>query len=340
MSILLTGGTGFIGSHTAVELLNAGYRVVIIDDLSNSSIDIIDKIDQITSAQDKLAFYVCDVNDKDHLSEIFREENITSVIHFAAFKAVGESVEKPLKYYRNNIGGLITLLEVMSENDVKQLIFSSSATVYGNPETLPITESSPLSAINPYGRTKLWGEQILQDVSKADPEFQIILLRYFNPVGAHESGLIGESPNGIPNNLFPYILDVVKGKRDHLNIFGTDYDTPDGTGIRDYIHVVDLAQGHVSGLRHIQKVNGTEIYNLGTGKGYSVLDIVNAFNCTLDQKEDNRRVRYRFENRREGDAASVYANCYSAKDKLGWVASRDLNDMVKDSLNFLDRYNE
>ena len=334
-TVLLTGGMGFIGSHTAVELLESGYKVIIVDNLSNSSLQVLDKIIEITNKEDMIEFYHCDVTDKEHLDAIFDENNIDSVIHFAAYKAVGESVSNPLKYYNNNIGGLITLLEVMDKHEVKNFVFSSSATVYGDPDTLPLTESSPLSAINPYGQTKLMGEQILRDISGSNPNIKIILLRYFNPVGAHSSGLIGESPNGVPNNLFPYILDTIRGLRPCLNIFGNDYNTPDGTGVRDYIHVVDLAKGHVAALDHIDRINGIKTYNLGTGTGYSVLNIVDMFNQILDQTGDSRKVKYKYVPRREGDSPAVYADCSLAKKDLGWTATYGIEQMVRDSLNFL-----
>jgi len=336
MSILLTGGAGFIGSHTAVELLNDGYHVIIVDNLSNSSADTIDKIKQITNRADLLDFYHADITDKEKLDMIFGEHSIDTVIHFAAFKAVGESVSNPLKYYRNNIIGLITLLEVMNEYNVKNIIFSSSAAVYGEPESLPITEQFPTNAINPYGQTKLMGEQILRDISYSD-KMKVILLRYFNPVGAHPSGLIGENPKTLPTNLFPYILDVINGDRDCLNIYGADYDTPDGTGVRDYTHIVDLALSHLAALKHIYDIDGVNVYNLGTGNGYSVLNIVDTFNSLLDQNGDNRRVVYRFVEKRPGDSEAVYADCSLARKELGWVTTKDLEQMVIDSLRFMNK---
>ena len=325
--ILLTGGTGFIGSHTAVELINSGYNIIILDNLSNSNESIIDKLNLIT--EQNILFYECDVTNYTDINLIFTLYKIIGVIHFAAFKAVGESVSNPLKYYQNNIVGLITLLGVMNEHKCKNIIFSSSATVYGDPDILPITESSKTYAINPYGQTKLMGEQILTDLYNSDPTYNIVLLRYFNPVGAHSSGLIGESPNGKPNNLFPYVLDVVKGVRPHLNIYGSDYDTHDGTGVRDYIHVVDLAKGHVKALDKIDGM-GLKIYNLGTGKGYSVLDIVRVFGT------QGSKIQYQLTERRSGDSAEVYANSDKARDELEWVAEKSLTDMVRDSLNFLN----
>ena len=328
MSILLTGGTGFIGSHTAIELLKEGHDVIIIDNLSNSTDDIITKISTITKKS--ITFYNADINNFDDLDLIFTNHQINTVIHFAAFKAVGESVSNPLKYYQNNVGGLLSLLKTMDKHDVTNIIFSSSATVYGDPEILPITENSLLSAINPYGQTKLIGENILRDLYRSNDKYKIIILRYFNPVGAHESGLIGESPLGRPNNLFPYILDVAKGKRAHLNIYGNDYNTPDGTGIRDYIHVVDLAQGHVKSLDYIvsSTANFINTYNLGTGKGYSVLDIVTEFSY-------HTTIKYKMVDRRKGDSPQVYADCSLAKNELGWVSTKTLKDMVKDSLRFI-----
>ena len=327
MSILLTGGCGFIGSHTAVELIQKGHHVIIVDNLSNSNKNVVDKIKEITGITP--VFYERDITSD--LDDVFESYYIRTVIHFAAYKAVGESVLDPLKYYSNNIVGLISLLTCMEKHNVNRIIFSSSATVYGNPTSLPLTESSPLSCLNPYGRTKLFGEEIIRDVVRANLKIQATILRYFNPVGAHESGLIGESPLGVPRNLFPYIIDVIKGKRPHLNIYGVDYDTIDGTGVRDYIHVVDLALGHVAALNKMSdsEIDGTKIYNLGTGKGYSVLEIVKAFN-----KSSQYEIPFMMTDRREGDSPEVYADCSLAKEELGWVATRNLNDMVKDSLNY------
>ena len=335
MSILLTGGAGFIGSHTAVELLNEGYHVVIVDNLSNSSANTIGKIREITNCTDLLDFYHTDITDKERLDMIFGEHSIDTVIHFAAFKAVGESVTNPLKYYHNNIIGLITLLEVMNGYGVKNFIYSSSATVYGEPKSLPITEQFPTNAINPYGQTKLMGERILRDVSCSN-KMKVILLRYFNPVGAHPSGLMGENPKTLATNLFPYILDVIKGDRDCLNIYGDDYDTPDGTGVRDYIHIVDLARGHLAALKHIDDIDDVKVYNLGTGNGYSVLNIVDTFNRILERNGDNQRVKYKFVEKRPGDSEAVYADCSLARKELGWTNTKGLEQMVIDSLNFLN----
>ena len=299
-TILITGGTGFIGSHTTVELLNAGYDVVIIDDFSNSKPDVLDKITTITGKT--CAFYEGDVRDKELLRRIFREQKIDAAIDFAAYKAVGESVQKPLMYYQNNLNCLMCLCEVMSEYGCKNLVFSSSATVYGNPKTMPITEDMPLSTTNPYGTTKLYGEMILRDLHHADPEWSIAILRYFNPIGAHESGLIGENPNDIPNNLMPYVCKVANGELPYLNVFGDDYPTHDGTGVRDYIHIVDLAKGHIAALQSICDTKKIDAYNLGTGVGYSVLDIVKAY-----ESVNHVTVAYRITERRPGDIAECYA---------------------------------
>ena len=328
MSVLVTGGTGFIGSHTVVELLNSGYNVVIVDNLSNSKIEVIDKIKEITGKDVK--FYKVDILDRENLNSIFEEnKDIDSVIHFAAFKAVGESVEKPIEYYHNNIEGTISLVDIMRKHNVKKIVFSSSATVYGDPKTVPITEEFPLFATNPYGQTKLMIEQILSDIYVSDNEWSVMLLRYFNPIGAHESGLIGEEPNGIPNNLMPYITKVAKGELDHLNIFGNDYNTPDGTGVRDYIHVVDLAKGHIKAIERAKKVTGVEAYNLGTGKGYSVLEIVKNF-----EKANGIKVKYEITDRRPGDIAECYADASKAEEILGWKAEKNLEQMCKDSWGF------
>jgi UDP-glucose 4-epimerase len=334
MSILLTGGNGFIGSHTAIELINSCYNIIIVDDFSNSSLPAYEGISKITTRKN-IQLYKIDICDKINLQKVFESNTIDTVIHFAAYKAVGESISNPLKYYRNNIIGLINLLEVMNKFKVNKIVFSSSATVYGNPKSLPITEDFELTALNPYGQTKLMSENILKDVSRANGP-KVIILRYFNPVGAHPSGLIGENPIGIPNNLFPYILDVIKGKREYLSIFGKDYDTIDGTCIRDYIHVVDLAKGHVAAVKYINNIDKVKIYNLGTGTGYSVCQIVDSFNKFLETEEKGRSVNYRYTDRREGDAAAVYADCSLAKKELGWIATLDLNDMIRDSLNFVD----
>ena len=324
MSILVTGGAGYIGSHTCIELLEAGYDVVVVDNLSNSSDKSLERIKKITGKN--LTFYKTDILDKEGLINIFELENIESVIHFAGLKAVGESVQKPLEYYHNNIAGTMVLCDVMRQFDVKSIVFSSSATVYGNPKTVPISEEFPLSATNPYGRTKLMLEEIFRDLYVADNEWKIVLLRYFNPIGAHESGLIGEDPKGIPNNLVPYITQVAVGKLDKLNIFGDDYDTHDGTGVRDYIHVVDLAAGHVKALERIESSTGVFTYNLGTGIGYSVLDMVKAFSKVVGGD-----VPYEVQPRRPGDIATCYADPTLAKDELNWEASRGLDKMCEDS---------
>lgn len=327
MAVLVTGGAGYIGSHTCVELLNEGYEVVVIDNLSNTSVKSLERVQEITGK--KLTFYKNDLLDRDGLDEIFRKENIDSVIHIAALKAVGESVAKPLEYYYNNITGTLILCDVMRKHGVKNLVFSSSATVYGNPETVPVREDSPLSATNPYGQSKLMTEQILRDIHKADPEWNIIILRYFNPAGAHKSGRIGEDPKGIPNNLVPYITQVAVGKLDHINIFGNDYDTPDGTGIRDYIHVVDLAIGHIKALKKLGEKRGVLVYNLGTGRGYSVLEIVKTFSDIC-----GREIKYEFKPRRPGDIAVCYADPEKAQKELDWSCQRDIREMCEDSLRW------
>lgn len=325
MAILVTGGAGYIGSHTAVELMSAGKDVVVVDDFSNSHPDVIDRAAQIVGRRPKL--YQANILDKAVLRDIFQKEKIDAVIHFAAFKAVGESVEKPLKYYHNNIGGLISVLEVMAEFNVKKIVFSSSATVYGAINRPPFTEDMPVgTATNPYGSTKIMNEQILQDVYTSDNSWSVMLLRYFNPIGAHQSGLIGEDPNGIPNNIMPYITQVALGKLPKLHIFGDDYDTPDGTGVRDYIHVVDLAQGHVKAVDYLENHTGVQKVNLGTGEGYSVLQLVNTF-----KRVNNVDVPYQIDGRRPGDIATCYANCDYAKKLLGWTAQYDLADMCRDS---------
>lgn len=328
MKVLVTGGAGYIGSHTCVSLLESGYEVVIVDNLVNSKQEAVRRMEEI--AGKKVAFYEKDVCDKQAMEEIFNKENIGAVIHFAGLKAVGESVRLPLRYYQNNLTSTLVLLEVMKEHGVHNLVFSSSATVYGDPATVPITEEFPLSTTNPYGSTKLMIEMILKDIAKADPEFNPILLRYFNPIGAHESGRIGEDPNGIPNNLVPYITQVAIGKLEKLRVFGDDYPTPDGTGVRDYIHVVDLAEGHVAALKLFGedgKANcGLRIYNLGTGKGYSVLDMVKAFG-----KAVGRPIPYEIVARRPGDIPACYADCTKAKKELHWEAKKTLDDMCADS---------
>lgn len=330
MKILVTGGTGFIGSHTCVELLDSGYDVVIIDNLSNSKREVADYIEKITNKS--VTFYEGDVCDKEILRKIFKENKIDAVIHFAGYKAVGESVLKPLMYYRNNILSTLSLLEVMNEFNVKKIAFSSSATVYGKPKALPIKEDFPLSTTNPYGTTKLIIEGILKDLYNSDNEWSIAILRYFNPIGAHKSGLIGENPNGIPNNLMPYIIKVATGELDCLGIFSNDYDTHDGTGVRDYIHVTDLAKGHVKAIEKILNDKGCDCYNLGTGNGYSVLDLVNTF-----MKVNNVRVKYEIKKRRPGDIDSCYADPSYAYEKLGWRAEKDINEMCLDAYNFVKK---
>jgi len=327
MAVLITGGTGYIGSHTVVEFLNKNYDVVIMDNLSNSKKEALNRLEKITGKKPK--FYETDLLDKEGMKKIFQENKIDSVIHFAGLKAVGESVEKPLLYYKNNITGTVNLLEVMKEQDVKKIVFSSSATVYGYSTDVPFNENTPLSATNPYGRTKLMIEEILRDIYVSDNSWGIALLRYFNPIGAHESGLIGEDPNGKPNNLMPYITQVAIGKRDKLSVFGDDYNTPDGTGVRDYIHVVDLAKGHLKALEKIMKENIAEAYNLGTGKGYSVLDLVKTF-----QKVNKVEIPYEITDRRPGDIATCYADPEKAKKELNWKAEKGIEEMCRDSWNW------
>ncbi len=325
MAILVTGGAGYIGSHTVVELQNAGYEVVVCDNLCNSSRKSLERVEKITGKPVK--FYYADILDHDAMDEIFTKENIESVIHFAGLKAVGESVAKPWLYYNNNITGTLVLVDVMKKHGVKNIIFSSSSTVYGDPEVIPVTEATPKgSCTNPYGWTKSMLEQILSDIQKADNEWNVVLLRYFNPIGAHKSGMIGENPNGIPNNLMPYVTQVAVGKRPELGVFGNDYDTPDGTGVRDYIHVVDLAKGHVAALRKIEEKAGLKIYNLGTGIGYSVLDLVKNFEAATGVK-----IPYSIKERRPGDIAANYANADLAKEELGWVAENGIKEMCADS---------
>ncbi len=330
MRILVTGGCGYIGSHTVCELLENNYEVVIIDNLCNSQRDVIDKIKTITGKEAK--FYENDVCDKEALEKIFSENQIDAVIHFAGLKAVGESVAKPLMYYRNNLDSTLSLLEVMDEHNCKKLVFSSSATVYGRPASLPIKEDFPLSTTNPYGSTKLMIEQILKDLYVADKEWSIAILRYFNPIGAHASGLIGENPNGIPNNLMPYIIKVAVGELPFLNVFGDDYNTHDGTGVRDYIHVVDLAKGHLKAIDKVVKDAGVDCYNLGTGKGYSVLDLVKTF-----EKVNGVKVNYKITSRRPGDIDECYADPSYAKDKLGWEAQKGIEEMCRDGYNFIKK---
>lgn len=325
MSILLTGGTGFIGSHTAVELINKKIDVVIVDNLYNSDASVIDRIETITGTRP--AFYASDVTCKDSLREIFKNHKIDAVIHFAGYKAVGESVQKPVAYYRNNLDTTLSLLEVMNEYGCKRIIFSSSATVYGTSDKVPFTEEAKeLGCTNPYGWTKYMIEQILKDASFADKDMSVVLLRYFNPIGAHESGIIGEKPNGIPNNLMPYITQVAAGIRDHLSVFGNDYPTHDGTGVRDYIHVVDLAKGHAAAYDYSMKSKGCEVFNLGTGIGYSVLDIVKAF-----EEANGVKIPYEIAPRRAGDIATCYASTEKAAKVLNWKAEKSLVDMCRDS---------
>jgi len=330
MKILVTGGAGYIGSHTCVELIENGYDVVVVDNLCNSSIESLARVESITNTH--IAFHKADVRDKNAMREIFAQHSIDGVIHFAGLKAVGESVEKPIEYYSANVAGTLALVEVMQEFGCKSIVFSSSATVYGKPASLPIKESFPLLATNPYGRSKLIIEEFLHDVFKADNTWRVALLRYFNPVGAHRSGLIGEHPNGIPNNLMPYISQVAIGKLDKLNVFGNDYDTHDGTGVRDYIHVVDLAKGHLKALKTLLGESRILIVNLGTGKGYSVLDMVNTF-----QQVSKRSVPYQIVGRRSGDVAICYADPSYAKEILDWEAELDLEAMCEDTWRWLSQ---
>ena len=328
MKILVTGGTGYIGSHTCVELLNAGYEVVILDNLVNSKKDVVDKIENISGK--KLVFYRGDVRDATLLNKIFSEEKIDAVIHFAGLKAVGESVQKPIEYYQNNLDSTLTLLKVMKENHVKKILFSSSATVYGDNKNVPFKEEYEIGGTtNPYGTSKLFIEHILNDIYISDDEFSIVILRYFNPIGAHKSGLIGDNPNGIPNNLMPYITKVAVGELPKLNVFGDDYPTHDGTGVRDYIHVVDLAEGHVKALNKVFSDRGVHVYNLGTGVGYSVLDVVKTF-----EKVNHVKIPYVIQPRREGDIAECYADASKAFKELGFQTKYGLDDMVRDSYEF------
>ncbi len=324
--ILVTGGAGYIGSHTVVELLNENYGVVIVDDFSNSNKEVLENIKKITNKDFK--FYEANLKNKTKLEEVFKENSIECVIHFAGFKAVGESTSEPLKYYDNNLISTITLLEVMQKYNCKKIVFSSSATVYGVPKELPIKEDAFLSTTNPYGTTKLMIEMMLKDLAFSDKDFSISVLRYFNPIGAHKSGLIGEDPKGIPNNLMPYIVRVATGSLDCLNVFGNDYDTKDGTGVRDYIHVVDLAKGHIKAIQHL--VKGINYYNLGTGKGYSVLEIITAF-----EKTNNIKLNYKIVERRPGDIAACYADPTKALKELDWKAELTIEDMCKDSYNYI-----
>jgi UDP-glucose 4-epimerase len=323
-TILVTGGTGYIGSHTVVELLKANYNVIVLDSLRNSKIKVLDRIAQITKKRPE--FYKIDLLDPTGLEQLFDNHHIDAVIHFAGLKAVGESTQIPLEYYDNNIAGTLNLCKMMQKNNVKNIVFSSSATVYGDPHKVPIEENFPLTATNPYGRTKLMIEEILQDVYASDKQWNIALLRYFNPVGAHESGLIGEDPNGIPNNLMPYISQVAVGKLEKLSVFGNDYPTIDGTGVRDYIHVVDLAKGHLKALEKLEETIGIEAYNLGTGQGYSVLQMIESF-----RKASGKEIPYEIVNRREGDIAECYANPQKALEELGWQTRKSIDEMCADT---------
>lgn len=330
MSILVTGGAGYIGSHTVAELLGANRKVVVLDNLSNSKQRVFERIEKISGKEVK--FVRGDVLNSGTLDDVFMENNIDAVVHFAGLKAVGESAGHPLKYYRNNVMGTVTLLEAMRRHRVKTIVFSSSATVYGTKNTSPLREGMPLSAANPYGRSKLMIEEILRDLYASDKEWKISILRYFNPIGAHESGLIGENPNGIPNNLMPYITQVAVGKREKLMIFGDDYETLDGTGIRDYIHVGDLAEGHLKALEKIQSDGGLCVYNLGTGKGYSVLEVVQAF-----EKATGKTIPYEIVGRRSGDVAECFADPSKAEDELHWRAEKDMDDMCRDSWRWQEK---
>ena len=327
MKVLVAGGAGYIGSHTVVELIKAGHEAVIVDDLSNAKADVIDRIQTITGVSP--AFYEMDCKDNEALRKVFTEHKIDAIIHFAAFKAVGESVQKPLQYYRNNLDTTLTLCEVMRDYGCKKIVFSSSATVYGSPQSLPIKEDFPLSTTNPYGSTKLYIEGILRDLYVSDHDWSIALLRYFNPIGAHPSGLIGENPNDIPNNLMPYIVKVANRELDILNVFGDDYDTEDGTGVRDYIHVVDLARGHLKAIEKVLNETGIDAYNLGTGHGYSVLQLIETF-----KKVNQIDVPYQITERRAGDIASCYADPSYAEEKLNWKAEKEIEEMCRDSYNY------
>ena len=327
MAILVTGGTGYIGSHTVIELLNENYEVVIVDDYSNSKPEVLKRIKELSGKE--VTFHEVNITDKEALGQVFELHNLEAVIHFAGYKAVGESVAKPLKYYQNNLNGTLVLMELMNEYNVKKMVFSSSATVYGMTNEAPFTEDMPLSTTNPYGTTKMFIEQFLQDQQVADESWSTALLRYFNPIGAHESGRIGEDPNDIPNNLMPYITQVAVGKREKLSVFGSDYDTHDGTGVRDYIHVIDLAKGHIRALEKVLSTTGIDAYNLGTGKGYSVLDVVKAF-----EEASGKEVPYELVDRRPGDIGSSYADVSKAKNQLGWEAQLGLEDMCRDSWNW------
>ena len=327
MKVLLTGGAGYIGSHTCIELINAGFETVIADDFSNSKPEVVSRIKEITGVD--VPVYDIDVADRDAVDKMFRENEIGAVVHFAGFKAVGESVQIPLKYYRNNLDTTLTLLEAMEKYDINRFVFSSSATVYGVPERVPLVEGMPTGCTNPYGWTKYMIEQILTDASHANPTLSVALLRYFNPIGAHESGRSGEDPNGTPNNLLPYITQVAAGRLKQLSVFGDDYPTKDGTGVRDYIHVVDLAKGHVAAINYASQHDGVEIFNLGTGIGYSVLDIVKTF-----EKVNGVKIPYVIKDRRSGDIAECYADPEKAKEIMGWTAEKNLEDMCRDSWNW------
>lgn len=325
MSILVTGGAGYIGSHTCVELLNQGYEVVVLDNLCNSSREALKRVTEITGKE--VIFYEADIADREALDRIFSEQKIDSVIHFAGLKAVGESVSKPIEYYRNNVSGTLVLCDAMRAHGIKKMVFSSSATVYGNPHTVPITEDFPLSVTNPYGRSKLILEDMLRDIAIADPEWKIILLRYFNPIGAHISGKIGEDPKGVPNNLLPYVAQVAIGKLECVGVFGNDYDTPDGTGVRDYIHVVDLAKGHIKAIERLAAMDrAIAVYNLGTGRGYSVLEVIKNY-----EKASQRMINYTIKPRRTGDIAICYADTTLAGKELGWKAEKGIQEMCQDS---------
>ena len=327
LRILVTGGAGYIGSHACIELLKAGYKVVVIDNLSNSKSDSLSKVEELTGKD--IQFHLADLCNAEAVDLLFRQENIDAVIHFAGLKAVGESVQFPLKYYQNNIGGTANLLESMNNSGVKNIVFSSSCTVYGAPETLPLREDFPLLAVNPYGQTKLSIEYMLKDLAASDPAWNISILRYFNPVGAHPSGEIGEDPLGIPSNLMPYVTKVAVGEFEELSVWGNDYDTPDGTCIRDYIHVVDLARGHINALKKLDDNPGLMIHNLGTGQGYSVLDVIQGF-----EKATGKKIPYRIAGRRAGDAPAVYADPILAERELGWKARLGIEDMCRDALNW------
>lgn len=326
-TILVTGGTGFIGSHTILELLSAGYTVVAMDNLSNSKKTSLERVETLTGK--RVSFHKVDLLDKPGLENLFSTYDFDAVIHFAGLKAVGESVEKPLSYYSNNVAGTVNLCQAMSDHNVKRIVFSSSATVYGDPSESPLTEESGLSATNPYGQSKLTIEHILRDLCASDPEWKAALLRYFNPVGAHESGMIGEDPTGKPNNLMPFVTQVAVGKREKLSVFGDDYSTHDGTGVRDYIHVVDLAKGHLKSLEKLEQVSGAEAYNLGTGKGSSVLDVIHTF-----EKVTGKKIAHKITDRRPGDAATCFADASKANSELGWKTEKNLEEMCRDAWNW------